>query len=215
MKRNIGIMGGTFNPIHNGHLLLAKNTCVKFNLDQILVMPSGHPPHKKGQDILDVDHRCQMVRLAIQNEPNLIFSDIEIKRNGYSYTADTLTDIKDIYNRIYFIIGEDSLFNIQTWYHPEITMKLATLVVAKRDDHLSNEFYDQIKYLKDTYNAEIEVLPNFDCPISSSQIRLNVSNGISIKEMVPNAVEDYILDNKLYLNEWDMVEYAFRMKDTI
>jgi len=200
MKRNIGIMGGTFNPIHNGHLLLAKNTCAKFNLDQILVMPSGHPPHKDGQDILDVDHRCQMVKLAIQNEPDLIFSDIEIKRDGYSYTADTLADIKDIYNKIYFIIGEDSLFNIQTWFHPEITMNLATLVVAKRDDHLSSEFFDQIKYLEDNYDAHIEVLPNFDCPISSSQIRLNVFNGISIQEMVPKSVEDYIINNKLYLD---------------
>ena len=198
MKSNIGIMGGTFNPIHNGHLLLAKNTCDKFNLDHILVMPSGCPPHKKGQDILDVNHRCHMVKLAIQNEPKLIFSDIEIKRKGDSYTADTLTDIKDIYNKIYFIIGEDSLFNIQTWYHPEITMKLATLVVAKRDDCLNSNFYDQIKHLKDTYHANIEVLSNFNCPISSSQIRSNVFNGLSIKEMVPRSVEDYILDNKLY-----------------
>jgi len=201
MKRNIGIMGGTFNPIHNGHLLLAKNTCTKFNLDQILVMPSGCPPHKQGQDILAIHHRCQMVKLAVENEPNLIFSDIEIKRKGYSYTADTLTDIKDIYNKIYFIIGEDSLFNIQTWYHPEITMQLATLVVAKRDDHLDGKFYDQIKYLEDTYHVGIEVLSNFDCPISSSQIRSNVFNGISIKEMVPKSVEDYISNNKLYLDE--------------
>jgi len=200
MKDNIGIMGGTFNPIHNGHLLLAKNTCVKFNLDQILVMPSGCPPHKEGQDILDIQHRCQMVNLAIQNEPQLIFSDVEIKRDGYSYTAETLTEIKDIYDKIYFIIGEDSLFNIQTWYHPEITMQLATLVVAKRDDHLDGKFNDQIQHLKDTYNANIEVLPNFDCPISSSQIRLNVFNGISIKEMVPKSVEDYILTNHLYLS---------------
>ena len=200
MKSNIGIMGGTFNPIHNGHLLLAKNTCVKFNLDEILVMPSGCPPHKKGQDILDIHHRCQMVDLAIENEPKLIFSDIEIKREGYSYTADTLTDIKDIYNKIHFIIGEDSLFNIQSWYQPEIIMQLATLVVAKRDDHLDGNFYDQIRYLEDTYNADIEVLPNFDCPISSSQIRLNVFKGISIKDMVPKAVEDYILSNKLYLD---------------
>ena len=200
MKRNIGIMGGTFNPIHNGHLLLAKNTCVKFNLDQILVMPSRCPPHKKGQDILDVNHRCEMVKLAIENEPKLIFSDIEIKRDGYTYTADTLTEIKDLYNEINFIIGEDSLFNIQIWYHPEIMMKLATLVVAKRDDHQNNEFYDQIKYLEDKYNAHIKVLSNFDSPISSSQIRSNVLNGVSIKDMVPTSVEDYIINNKLYLD---------------
>jgi len=210
MKRNIGIMGGTFNPIHNGHLLLAKNTCVKFNLDQILVMPSGHPPHKKGQDILDVEHRCQMVKLAIENEPKLIFSDIEIRRNGYTYTADTLTEIKDIYNQIYFIIGEDSLFNIPTWYHPEIIIKLATLVVAKRDDHLNNAFNNQIKSLEDKYNAHIEILSNFDSPISSSQIRLNIFNGVSIKEMVPTSVEDYIIDNKLYLDSRDIIKCASR-----
>lgn len=204
MKKNIGIMGGTFNPIHNGHILLAKNTCTQFNLDQILVMPSGNPPHKIGQDILDVEHRCEMVKLAIQNEPKLLFSDIETERTGYSYTADTLMQIKDIYNKIYFIIGADSLFSIEKWYHPEITMELATLVVANRDDHLSSEFNNQIKYLEDKYITHIEILPNFDSPISSSQIRSNVLNGISISDMVPKLVEDYITIHKLYL-DWNVM----------
>lgn len=200
MKKNIGIMGGTFNPIHNGHILLALNTCDQFSLDEILVMPSGNPPHKKGQDILDINHRCNMVKLAIQNEPRLIFSDIEIKRSGYTYTADTLTQIKDIYDRIYFIIGADSLFSIEKWYHPEITMNLAILVVANRDEHPSSQFINQIKYLENKYNTHIETLPNFDCPISSSQIRSNIYNGISISNMVPKLVEDYIIQQNLYLH---------------
>lgn len=198
MKKNIGILGGTFNPIHNGHLMLAQYTYAQFNLDEILIIPSANPPHKQGQPVLDIDHRCEMVKLAIQNDPRLVFSDIEIKRTGYSYTADTLTELKNLYDKIYFIVGADSLFQIEKWYHPEITMELATLVVASRNEQVHSELRNQIKYLKIKYNAKIELLEDFDMPVSSSTIRSNVSKGLSIEGMVPKAVEEYIIQHELY-----------------
>lgn len=200
MKKRIGILGGTFDPIHNGHILLAKNTYNQFALDEVLIMPSSNPPHKKDSTVLDSHHRCKMIQLAIKNEPGLTFSDIEIRRKGYTYTADTLTELIDVYGIIYFIIGADSLFQIEKWYHPEITMKLATLVVANRDHKQSSEINDQIDHLKRRYGAHIEILNEFESPYSSSQIRANVSKGISIKDMVPDAVEEYIINNRLYLD---------------
>lgn len=203
MKKDIGIMGGTFNPIHNGHVLLAKRTCEQFQLNEVLMMPSGIPPHKKAEAILDSNHRSEMVKLAIQNEPNLTFSDVEITRSGYSYTADTLTEIKDTYNKIYFIIGADSLFYIDKWYRPDIIMELSTIVVANRSDNNKSdadlEFYKKIQEINHKFQTQIEVLENFHYPISSSQIRYNVSNGISIKGMVPDSVEEYIRNNHLYI----------------
>lgn len=213
MKKKIGILGGTFNPIHNGHILLAKNTCAQFNLDEILVIPSANPPHKREQPVLDISHRCEMVKLAIQNEPDLIFSDIEARRVGYSYTADTLTELKDVYDRIYFIVGADSLFLIDKWYHPEITMRIATLVVANRNHYQDSEIADQIRYLTDKYGAKIEILNAFDSPVSSSQIRANVSKGISIEGLVPKAVEEYITKNKLYL-DWYIIFKSFKFSKT-
>lgn len=197
MKKDIGIMGGTFDPIHNGHLSLARETLAQFNLDEILVMPSGNPPHKMGQQILDGIHRAEMVKLAIENEPKFTYSDYELTRTGYSYTADTLKELSNNYQNIYFIIGADSLFYIEKWYQPEIIFQLCTLVVANRN-HDINEFNQKISELQTNSGAKIEVINNFDCPFSSSEIRNNVSKGISIKGMVPENVEKYILKHHLY-----------------
>lgn len=200
MKKNVGILGGTFNPIHNGHIQLARKTLEQFELSEILIIPSANPPHKKDLNILDSFHRSEMIKLAIRNEDGMTFSDIEINRPGMTYTADTLTELSSKYSRIYFIIGADTLFLIEQWYHPEITMKLATLVVAGRDSMTDAEIEDRIDYLHKKYGADIKVLKNFDSPLSSSEIRNNIANGLSIKGMVPEAVEDYIYKNGLYRN---------------
>ncbi len=198
MKKRIGIMGGTFNPIHNGHVQMAIQTYQQFQLDEVLVMPSGDPPHKRSQVVLDAGKRSDMVKLAIKGHPGLVFSDLEITRSGYSYTAETLQELKDLYEEIYFIIGADSLFSIEKWYHPEIIMKLCTLVVANRDRHPDAEFEKFIHYLTDKYQADIRILHVPDMPVSSSQIRENVVNGQSISDLVSPAVAAYIEANSLY-----------------
>ena len=117
----IGIMGGTFDPIHNGHLLIGIQAKEEYDLDQIWYMPNGQPPHKKDHKITDKNHRCNMVKFALEGQKGMIFSDFEIKRPGNTYTAQTLSLLRAAYpqNKFYFILGADSLYEIEQWYHPE------------------------------------------------------------------------------------------------
>ena len=123
MKR-IGIMGGTFDPVHNGHLLLGRQALSEYGLDQVWYMPSHIPPHKKDHRITDPKDRLAMLELALKGIPFFTVSDFEMKRDGNTYTAQTLELLKDAYpeDEFYFIIGADSLFQLETWYHPERVM---------------------------------------------------------------------------------------------
>ena len=130
--RRIGIMGGTFDPIHNGHLAVGRQAYREYQLDEVWFMPSGHPPHKKDHAVTDAADRCAMTRLAIRNDPYFRFSDFEVRREGNTYTAQTLTLLRRQYPdvRFYFIIGADSLFEIESWYMPEKIMEQAVILVA-------------------------------------------------------------------------------------
>ena len=127
----IGIMGGTFDPIHNGHLLLGKQAYEEYKLDQIWFMPSGTPPHKKDHKVTDVKDRVAMVQLAIKKFPFFYCSDFEIQRPGNTYTAQTLQLLHQEYpkHRFYFIVGADSLYQIEKWYHPA---EVLVCSIAKR-----------------------------------------------------------------------------------
>ncbi len=117
----IGIMGGTFNPIHFAHLILAESAYEELNLDKILFMPSKKPPHKLNESIESDEHRIQMIQLAIKSNPHFDLSCVELEREGITYTADTLEELNRNYpqDEFYFIIGADSLFQIEDWWHPE------------------------------------------------------------------------------------------------
>ena len=131
--RKIGIMGGTFDPIHNGHIMLGRQAYAEYNLDEVWYMPSGQPPHKKGRHVTESAERCHMVKLAIQDIPYFVFSDFEVRRTGKNtYTAETLALLGEKYPDVhfYFIVGADSLFEIEKWYHPEEVMARATLMAA-------------------------------------------------------------------------------------
>lgn len=197
----IGIFGGTFNPIHIGHIKLALKAYEELKLNKIYVMPSGNPPHKKNQNNLDAFHRCEMVKLAIKDFPQLEFSDYEVKKEGYSYSALTLTEWSNRFSDIYFIIGADSFFQIETWYHPEIVMKLSTLVVANRDRHMESELKETACHLKEKYGARIVFLNMEDVPVSSSKIRENVMANVPVDGMVCNDVLRYIHEHNLYESE--------------
>lgn len=200
-KKKIGIMGGTFNPIHNGHLILAESAYEQFHLDKIIFLPSGNPPHKPNVSYIEAKHRCNMVDIAIYDNFHFEISLDEVNRPGITYTADTLRDMRraDPASEFYFIIGADSLFSFETWHQPEKICKYCTLLVATREGHDSKAVENKISELRKKYKADIFRIISPDFDISSKLIRERVSAKRSIKYFVPKAVEDYIRRNDLYI----------------
>ena len=202
MKNRIGILGGTFNPIHKGHLMLALSAYEQYNLDTVWIMVSPTPPHKADSDILDINRRIDMIKLAICDYGDkLEFSDYELKRDGYIYTAVTLTLLKNEYpdNEFYFIMGGDSLRNIEKWYMPQVIMEKAVILAAIRNDMDFNAISEHISYLKRKFGADVHPLKTENIPISSTIIRNNIKNNISVTDMLPFKVEEYIKYNRLYV----------------
>lgn len=190
----IGILGGTFNPIHNGHLELAKAAYEQYSLDKVLIMVSSNPPHKAGQEIVPVSHRNNMVRLAIKPYDYFEFSDFEQKREGYIYTAETLTLLKKEFpmNDYYFIVGGDSLKNIEKWYHPEIVLANCILLAAGRDELFNEALSRRIDEINKKFNADVRMVKLRKIDVSSTEIRSGSFDN------VPEAVLDYIKENRLY-----------------
>lgn len=195
----IGIMGGTFDPIHYAHLATAEFIRDNYKLDKILFIPSGNPPHKKG-NITDKYDRYNMVLLSTVNNDDFIVSDIEIKREKSTYTIDTLKVLKQIYKNaeIYFITGADAICDIETWKDVEGNFKLANFIAATRPGISLLRANEKIKELKDKYNANIEsvYVPSLD--ISSTYIREQLNKHKTIRYLVPELVQEYIYNEKLY-----------------
>lgn len=200
----IGIMGGTFNPIHNGHLMLGEYSYRSFGLDQVWFMPNGNPPHKAGISAsYSADIRARMTELAIQEIPYFRLEDYEVRRQEPSYSYQTLEHFKEVYpeDSFYFIIGADSLFDINKWMKPERILKICTILAAFRGDKNNSEIMNrQIELLKERYGADIDIRllisPLMD--VSSHELREMVSEGKSISGLVPETVEQYIKEHGLY-----------------
>ena len=198
--RKVGIMGGTFDPIHIGHLILGENAYLQFGLDKVVFMPSGNPPHKKERDGGTDLQRMDMVKLAIASNTHFEISDIEMNEEGYTYTYRTLEKLVKEHpdTEYYFIIGADSLFYFDTWKNPQRIADACTLVVATRN-HTSDEKLDEkIEFVRKRFNANIEKLDteNIDC--SSSQIRSWIKAGHTVKYYVPDTVINYIHTYHVY-----------------
>lgn len=197
----IGIMGGTFNPIHHGHLILSEYIRIEANLDKIVFIPTGLPPHKYDVDVLDGETRLKMVELAIEDNPYFICSDIEVMRTKKTtYTIDTLIELKDIYHdcQLYMIIGADTLLSLYTWKDCSKVLSLINFIVADRLGLNTDDVLNEIERLNNLFGANII---NIDSPvidISSTSIRDRVKNGLSIKYLVPELIEEYVLKNNLY-----------------
>lgn len=198
--KKIGILGGTFNPIHFGHLILAQNALELYKLDKILIMPSGVSYLKKQSEIVSKEHRINMILAAINGNDSFELSTIETDRIGNSYTYETLQYLTT-YNKnckYYFIIGADTLFSIDTWKCPDIIFKYCSIICAPRNNSSYEDLYAKKEYLEQTYNANIYIM---DCPevnISSSSIRKMYSNGQTLKYYMPDEEINYIKKNKLY-----------------
>ncbi len=198
--KKIGIMGGTFNPIHNGHLFLAENAYEQIGLDQILFMPSKNPPHKAKPEMITDQQRVDMINLAIQNNPHFSISTIELERDGYTYTADTLTLLTKEHNevRYYFIVGADSLFMMQDWHQPQVIFDLCTVVAAGRDHVDGAKLAAQAEFLKEQYHADIQLVEMPTMQIASADIRNRVAQNKTIRYYLPEQVAEYINQHKLY-----------------
>ena len=186
----IGILGGTFDPIHFGHLRLAQTAADSLGLDKLVFMPCSVPPHKTREDIASSQDRFEMIKLAVEGYPKYEISDYEITKGGTSFSAETLAYFKKIHpnDQLFFIIGSDSYKELPAWESPNQIRKLAKIAVAQRPPHVCS--------ISDSDIAEIKMQAS---GISSSEIRALVKRGGVIKDFVPKKVESYIISKKLYI----------------
>lgn len=198
--KKVGIMGGTFNPVHIGHLIIAEKAREQFKLDKVLFMPCGTPYMKDRSELLSADIRAEMVSLAISSNPFFELSVIEIEKKGSTYTYETLEYLRSENpdTEYYFILGADSLWTIADWREPEKIFKNCRILAAIRDDKSTKDMEEQIELLNNKFGADIFLLHTGHVEISSSSIRNSVLNDESIRYLVPEIVYNYIIENKLY-----------------
>lgn len=197
----IGISGGTFDPIHHGHLIVAEEIRVRFALDRIIFVPTGKPPHKKYMEVAPAEHRFNMAALATASNPYFDVSNIETCRTGFTYTIDTVERLKAACSegtKLYFITGADVIPQIITWKNPTKLLKMCEFIAAPRPGTDINDFKRDVGQLEKDYSAVVHIVDIPLIEISSTDIRSRVSKGESIKYLVPEAVEEYIYKYKLY-----------------
>jgi nicotinate-nucleotide adenylyltransferase len=218
LSQKIGVLGGTFNPIHYGHIAAAEEVRDRLKLDQVLFVPSFLPPHKHDEQMPPAVQRLEMVRLAITGNVHFAVSDIEVKRGGSSYTIESIETLRLAHQsaELYFITGLDSFLEIQTWHRWETLLELSGFVVLSRPGY---RFMDlmRIDFMKGAaselaaldrgdlkeavvrpgnFTLCLEMIPHYD--ISSTDIRKRIHEARSIKYLLPESVENYIIKNKLY-----------------
>ena len=199
--QKIGIMGGTFDPIHIGHLILGETAYEQFGLDQVLFMPAGNPPHKQHREGRASDEqRVEMVRLAIAGNPHFTLSLEEMNAEGYSYTYRTLERLKAANPRTayYFIIGADSLFDFQGWKEPERISRACTIVAATRNQVSPALINEKLLELNSMFDGKFLKLDSLNMDVSSKELRKWVKEGRTIRYYVPDPVAEYLYENRIY-----------------
>ena len=207
----IGIYGGAFNPVHKGHIKLAEEVKTKAHLDKIIIMPSGQSPHKSSQSLVESEHRLEMCRLAFEGE-DYIISDLEIKREGKSYTVDTVTELKKIYpdDELYLIMGSDMLLSFHRWYRYEDILSAVTICATTRQGDISlNELK---RYSRDVLGKETLIIDfePFEC--SSTKVREALLSGDDGASMVSERVLSYIIEKGLYTDEYTSVRKLLKSR---
>jgi nicotinate-nucleotide adenylyltransferase len=195
---NVGVLGGTFDPIHVGHLIVAEEARIKLGLAEVLFVPAGEPWLKQDRGITPAVHRVEMIRRGIADNPDFELSTLEVDRSGPSYTVDTLESLQDQLSgdtRLFFILGRDSLAELPLWKEPGKVIQLCRLVVPPR---LGSR---DLRHLEEAIPGLRERVIQLDMPvigISSSGIRQRIARGLSIRYLVPPGVEEYITEQKIY-----------------
>ncbi|MFQ5645990.1 MAG: nicotinate-nucleotide adenylyltransferase [bacterium] len=213
----IGIFGGTFNPIHNGHLIVAEEVKERFGLNKICFVPAYLPPHKSAQSLIPASDRLRMVEMAVADNPGFGCSRVEIERKGLSFSIDTVRYFREKEKgEISFILGADAFVEIESWQETEKLFSLCRFIVLTRPGTKPEEQEERIRLLKEKYRFDFCHLTNGDnqkidryqvvlvncllLDISSSYIRKKSARRGSIKYLVPHKVEKYIRENRLYIN---------------
>ncbi len=195
----IGIFGGAFNPVHNGHIRIMNSYLDALSLDRIIIIPTADPPHKSGAGLAPEADRLNMLRLVTEKSDKYEISDLEFRREGKSYTYLTLCEMRQLHplDEFYLIIGSDQYLYFHTWYRADDILKMATVCTMARN---YEDYEKLIKYKAENENMRDTVISDFEVvEVSSSDIRERVKNGTSIKGLVPEAVENYIKERGLYV----------------
>lgn len=200
-RKRIGIMGGTFDPIHIGHLILGETAYEQFHLDQVLFMPAGNPPHKQERESRASDEqRTEMVRRAISSNPHFVLSLDEMNQEGFTYTYRTLERLKEENpdTDYFFIMGADSLYDFEKWREPGRILAACTVLVATRNHTARERLEEAIRHLRETYQGNLLEMDSLNIDISSHLIRSWIRQGRTLAYYVPDSVISYIQENKIY-----------------
>ena len=196
----LGVFGGTFDPIHVGHLIIAQEAAVEVSLDRVLFMPAGQPWLKAGTPVSEARHRLEMTRLAVALNDRFEVSSVEVDRQGPTYTADTLEQLQQgmsASDSLHFILGMDALENLHRWSRPERLFDLCTLVAFSRPGH-EHVNLQALENVRAGASGSIAVVHGPGIGVSAAEVRRRVSQGLPITHWVPSAVEEYIYENGLY-----------------
>lgn len=200
--RNVGVLGGSFNPVHLGHLILAQDALEHFELDEILLVPCRNPPHKAAELMAPAEHRKAMLELVAEEDPTFGVSDLELVRNGPSYTIDTIEQLMLFRpeDRIHFIIGSDSVPELRTWHRILELLPLCPFLVVTRPGFARETLECRDLGLPDPWPERLlsNMVEGHRVDISSTDIRMRVAEGMSIRYLVPPCVEMYIIEHGLY-----------------
>lgn len=201
-RPRLGVFGGTFNPVHLGHLIMAQDALESFELEKVLFVPCAQPPHKSASDLAPAKHRLAMLEAAVEGDHRFEVSDIELRRNGKSYTIDTLRSLVAAHadKDLYFIIGSDSLPELHLWREIDALLGLCRLVTMLRPGGALATLEALDLKLKEPWPGRIraDIRAGHLANISSSDVRYRVAEGMGIRYLVPPGVEMYIAEHSLY-----------------
>ena len=197
-KKRIGILGGTFNPIHFGHLMIAEMALETFHLNRVIFVPSKEPPHKEA-DVIDSKYRMEMVELAVLDNPNFIVSDVELKREGKSYTIDTMRYFRDLYGEeaeFFFIAGTDTIQQLPTWKYIEEMLDICEFIGAIRPG-ATDAIESTVKWFGQR-GSRIHRMEVPEMKLSATYLRHRLCQGLTTRYMIPRSVYQYIRNHKIY-----------------
>lgn len=198
--KKIGILGGTFDPFHLGHVSIGERSIEEVGLDELILLPANVSPFKINCEMVEEIHRINMLEAFVKNHPDFSVSRLEIDTDNVSYTYDTMETFRKLYpdDKIYFICGSDALVTVENWYKGKMLLESTDFIVANRPGIDGDVLNEKIKHYVDSYLTEIILLTNPILEVSSTEIKEKLKLGMSIHNLVPGEIEKYINEYALY-----------------